>query len=153
MSWRACGPPAVLPAVLPRGEPMDFWPTGSAARGCPPSCPPAWRTCGLLAQEVGGPRLSSQLSSRVASLWIASPGGRLPASCPPSCPRSCPPAWRAYGLLAHEVGGASCALGCPLSGELKVFFPQQLASRRVLEGLYRVCGCFCGPPTSEVRCV
>ena len=175
---------------------------------------------------VGWPRrsvvraLCPQLCPRVASLWFVGPGGRwcdqlCPQLCPcaPSCAPSCAPAWRAYGWLAQEVGGASSVppavppavppRGGPMDGKPRRsvaraavppavpparnheymnirmeskyvtinekicntksenlgFSVTRFRSYRMLmrvpksEGFWRACGCFCGPPTSEARCV
>ena len=57
--WPAAVPPAAPPAV-PRVA--SLWTAGPGGRWLAavpqlsPSCPPAWRACGRLAQEVGGPR-------------------------------------------------------------------------------------------------
>ena len=81
------------------------------ARGCPPSCPPAWRACGRLTQEVGGPRLSPQLCPQLSPLW-----------------REC-------GRLAQEVGGSrlspSFPPAVPLRGEPMDSWPRSSVAREL----------------------
>ena len=57
--WPAAVSPAVPPAVPPVARMWTAGPGGRWLAAVPqlsPSCPPAWRACGRLAQEVGGPR-------------------------------------------------------------------------------------------------
>ena len=117
------------------------------ARGCPPSCPPAWRACGRLAQEVGGPRLSPQLPSQLSSVW------------------------RACGRLAQKVGGPRLSSSCPPAvlprGEPVVGWPRRSVARELSPQLsperslawraYMDCwprrSVACEPPSAVLRAV